>query len=166
MVAIKVKSMKVFLCWNGKMIFETPFWAALRAGWGGQKKEIYLFTKGLCVWMTRDWEPDSSARAALRCDLTTLCQRLPSRLIIWLAALTKMVGPWDQPVTNPCEPTISHPLVCSASLWKPPADFHVVFHYRVDIVLLVRRIFVLVSCFCVSQNHSIGVVAYPSHLTW
>lgn len=85
-------------------------------GVGAEKKEIYLFTKGLCASMTREWEPDSSAPVALRCDLTTLCQRLPSRLIIWLAALTKMVEPWDQPVTNPYEPTISHPLVWSASI--------------------------------------------------
>lgn len=74
--------------------------------------------------MTRDWEPDSTAPVALRCDVTTLCQRLPSRLIIWLAALTKMVDRRAQSVTNPYEPAIFHPLVWSTSLWMPPADFH------------------------------------------
>lgn len=60
--------------------------------------------------MTRVWEPDSGAPVALRCDVTTLCQRLPSRLIIWLAALTKMVDQRAQSVTNPPQAAISHPL--------------------------------------------------------
>lgn len=47
---------------------------------------------------------------ALRCDVTTLCQRLPSRLIIWLDALTKMVDQRAQSVTNPPQAAISHPL--------------------------------------------------------
>lgn len=55
------------------------------------ESETYQFTKRLYVSATRDQEPDSAAPVALRCDVITLCQRLPSRLIIWLAAPTKMV---------------------------------------------------------------------------
>lgn len=54
MVAIKVKSVKVFLCRieSADDILDT--FLSCVGGWEGRKKEIYLFTKGLCVWMTRD----------------------------------------------------------------------------------------------------------------
>lgn len=87
---------------------------------------VYLITQHLYVSTTRDWEPDSRAPVALRCDVTTLCQRLPSRLIIWLAALTKMVDQRTKSVTNPPQAAIFHPLVWLTSLWTPPADFHVI----------------------------------------
>lgn len=63
--------------------------------------EMYEFTKPLYVSVTGDWEADSAAPVALRCDVITLSQRLPSRLIIWLAALTKTVDQRAQSAANP-----------------------------------------------------------------
>lgn len=96
--------------------------------WGENYKIrfVYLITKHLYVSATGDWEPDSGAPVALRCDVTTLCQRLPSRLIIWLAALTKMVDQRTKSVTNPPQAAIFHLLVWSTSLWTPQAGFHVI----------------------------------------
>lgn len=84
--------------------------------WGGKlKNKTYLLTKSLYVWETRDWASDRAAPVALRCDGATLCQRLPSRLIIWLAALTKMVERRARSLSDPLRLLV--PFTVNASSW-------------------------------------------------
>lgn len=137
--AMRVKSLQVLWWWGFRNRCGETF-RDLSVGLrvvGLGKWVISIQKVPLCVH-EREW--DITAPVALRCDVTALCQRLPSRLIIWMAALTKMVDRRAQSLTNPpsgcCSPS-SHlvDFTLYASSWLP--WYH---YYRPDVIVSVWRI--------------------------